>query len=402
MDNFYSTYADNEEEWGYSKQDFFPVLPYYPDQINLSELFLFPKKFDKAIMYVDLRSVLQGIYVKDYVLQTALHSTTLETSIFVATMQFLEFHKKWADINKINLDIVIFFDHGRSQYHEQINSTYKENRGGNTFGLDELSTQRFLHTITKNFGLIKSVCDKVPHVYVVRLTHCESDFIPYYLMTRNLVNTSEDVVHITYSSDKDMYQNLTINPNSVIFQKYWKNKRILRRGQAVSNFLKTNKIVIDESWFPLILSVLGDGPDNVFGVGKIGPVRFCEIFTELSSFFNNDPQLLIEKIDRNEQLFDSKLYENTKNKYIRSIIECEKEKKLISKNMKLVSFELLSRAFDKPKSTEILDLRRSIEETFTKKKIAERKSISMALKKLGLNVERQLNQLYHVEQKQEL
>ena len=71
--------------------------------------------------------------------------------------------------------------------------------------------------------------------------------------------------------------------------------------------------------------------------------------------------------------------EKTQNKYINMILEKENSENLISRNLKLVSFEILSRFLDNPSSTEILNKKKYINEILQSTDIAEYESLSRAL-----------------------
>ena len=76
------------------------------------------------------------------------------------------------------------------------------------------------------------------------------------------------------------------------------------------------------------------------------------------------------------------------------IIESESESQQVSKSLKLVSFELLSRALDNPKSTEILEKRKSIEKILNEDKVVPRESLKKALERNGVILEESIDFLY--------
>ena len=61
---------------------------------------------------------------------------------------------------------------------------------------------------------------------------------------------------------------------------------------------------------------------------------------------------LYKNVMNDEPIFDSTGI--AKNKYISRILKAEEQDKQISKNLKLVSFELISRYFEDPDTTEML------------------------------------------------
>lgn len=61
------------------------------------------------------------------------------------------------------------------------------------------------------------------------------------------------------------------------------------------------------------------------------------------------------------------------------ILEHEKSENLVSRNLKLVSFEILSRFLDNPTNTEIVNKKKHISEILQKDEIAEYDSLNRAL-----------------------
>jgi UDP-GlcNAc3NAcA epimerase len=75
------------------------------------------------------------------------------------------------------------------------------------------------------------------------------------------------------------------------------------------------------------------------------------------------------------------------NKYINTIIEKERTEKIISNNLKLVSFEVLSRFLDDPISTEMVDKRKIIENVLKPNDIVEIEIMREALAKNRIYLE---------------
>ena len=70
------------------------------------------------------------------------------------------------------------------------------------------------------------------------------------------------------------------------------------------------------------------------------------------------------------------------------IIDAEVNDKLISNNLKLVSFELISRALEDPSTTEMLDKRKLIENHFSiVKKLPSMEAMKVALERNGVVLE---------------
>jgi len=76
-----------------------------------------------------------------------------------------------------------------------------------------------------------------------------------------------------------------------------------------------------------------------------------------------------------------------KNKYLNSVIEDEKQNQTVSRNLKLVSFELISRFLDEPTSTESLQKKRYIESILDNDCKTSKDLMKPALEKCGVFIE---------------
>ena len=110
------------------------------------------------------------------------------------------------------------------------------------------------------------------------------------------------------------------------------------------------------------MSVIGDTGDDVAGVDQVGPARFVEIFDQLTSMTGSMNQLY-DNVENQRQIF-SFLPESIQNKHLKNVVDAELNNGTISKNIRLVSFEMISRALDNPRTTEMIDKRKAIESVF--------------------------------------
>jgi 5'-3' exonuclease len=159
----------------------------------------------------------------------------------------------------------------------------------------------------------------------------------------------------------------------------------------MKNLLKKDVDISDE-YITLAMSITGDVGDDVDGVPNVGPARFIGAFNELVSITGSMDNLF-NKVENNLPIFDP-LPAKIGNKYLMKIIESEAKSQQVSKSLKLVSFELLSRALDKPKSTEILEKRKIIEKILNEDKVVPRESWKKALERNGVILEESIDFLY--------
>jgi len=344
-------------------------------------------------LYFDLKNNLQSTYMQHAIVnivESSKRSKHVDTAIFSSLISFLTFHKIWGIKRGIDVNFYIFFESGKSSYHKNISKKYKISRQiDDLYGLDRVDRDLFFHTLQSNFQLIEKACNLLPNVKVIRLQNLEADFIPYYLITRNKVSRDENIAHLIYSNDHDLLQ--CIRDHVFIFSKSGKYKKIIQKNEVMKNLLKKDVDISDE-YITLAMSILGDPGDDVDGVPNVGPARFIGVFNELLSIIGNIDNLF-NKVENNLPIFDP-LPVKIRNKYLKKIIESENKNQQVSKSLKLVSFELLSRTLDNPKSTEILEKRKSIEKILNENKVAPKESLKKALERNGVLLEESIDFLY--------
>lgn len=355
------------------------ILSYYPTYSILDQV-LTEGKYDTLNLYIDIKNNLQSLYMEHAIVEiveNTLLSKFTDPSIFESIMQFLSFHKVYAANRNIKINFYIFLETGRSNYHLNISKKYKISRRiDDLYGLDREKRDKFFEVLQKNFMLMEKACNKMPNIKVIRLPNLEADFVPYYLISRNLVNTSKNVGHIVYSNDHDMLQ--CLRDDVYVYVKVPKNKKIVKKGQSLQSYLKFERIVPDE-YLPLVMAIIGDTGDNVDGIKGIGGKTAEKIIDEVVQLVGGIDNLY-ENVIKGKPIFSSDL-QNHPNKYINMIIEKELSEKVISNNLKLVSFELLSRFLDDPVSTEMVDKRKLIEKTISENEVVNIEIMKGALER---------------------
>lgn len=311
------------------------------------------------------------------IVESTLKSNFIDTSIFESLMQFLSFHKIYSLNRKIKINFFVFFESGVSNYHLNISKKYKISRRiDSLYGLDKEKRDLFFNIVQKNLMLIEKACNKMPNIKIIRLPNLEADFVPYHLISRKLVETSDNVAHIIYSNDHDLLQ--CLDDNVFVYVKTQAGKKIVRKGNALKSYLKFDKNFPDE-YLPLAMAIIGDTGDDVYGIKGIGGKTIEKILEEIVSLVGGIENLY-DNVFKGKDIFESSLDKNP-NKYIDLVIKKEKECNLISNNLKLVSFELLSRFLDDPPSTEILEKRKIIENILSQNEMSELESMRTALQK---------------------
>lgn len=361
------------------------LLSYYPSYAILDEIVSYGG-YNTLNIFMDLKNTLQSTYMEHAIVnivESSKKSKRLDTSIFSSLISFLSFHKIYGIKRGINTNFIIFFESGHSYYHKNISKQYKISRRiDDLYGLEKADRDLFFETLQANFQLIESACNKMPGIKVIRLPNLEADFVPYYTTTRNLVKKGDGVGNVIYSNDHDLWQ--CLDDHVYIYSKAGKTKRILKSGNVMEMFLK-KKNDIPDSFLPLAMATIGDPGDDVIGISGIGPVTFFKIFDQLISM-TGKPEQIYEKVENKKDLFDF-IPSNITNKKLNTIVEDEIKNKTISKNLKLVSFELISRAIEHPSTTEMRSKRLIIEKQFEKRDSVPVEKMKSALNRNGVFLE---------------
>lgn len=361
------------------------LLSYYPTYAILDEIVSYGG-YNTLNIFMDLKNTLQSTYMEHAIVnivEASKKSTHIDTSIFSSLISFLSFHKIYGIKRGIDTNFCIFFESGQSYYHKNISKQYKISRRiDDLYGLDKVDRELFFQTLQANFQLIEAACNKIPKMRVIRLPNLEADFVPYYVSTRDYVAKGDGVGCVLYSNDHDMWQ--CLDDDFFIFSKSGKSKKILKQGNVMELMTK-RKNKIHDKYLPLAMAVIGDPGDDVIGVNGIGPVAFLNIFEQLTAMTGNLEQIY-EKVESNRDLFDF-VPPSITNKKLQSVVDAELNHKTISNNLKLVSFELISRAIDNPGSTEMRDKRLIIEKAFKPRSVSSLDEMKNALARNGVVLE---------------
>lgn len=353
------------------------ILSYYPTYSILDEV-ITSGKYDTLNLYFDIKNNLQSLYMQHTIVnivESTLTSKFTDSSVFEAVMQFLSFHKIYAANRNIKINFFIFMETGRSNYHLNISKTYKISRRiDDLYGLDREKRDLFFTVLQKNFMLLEKAGNRMPNIKVIRLQNLEADFIPYFVISRKLVDTSSNVGHIIYSNDHDMLQ--CLNDNVFVYVKVPKVKRLVRKNEALQSYLKFRECVPD-SYLPLIMAIIGDIGDNVDGIKGIGGKTIEKIIEEVVQL-TGGIENLFHNVVKGKPIFNPDLTSHP-NKYINTIVQKELTENTISKNLKLVSFEILSRFLDDPMSTEMLEKRKMIENVLKANEVVDIERMRTAL-----------------------
>ena len=365
------------------------LINYYPKYYILDEI---PGKYNSINLFIDLKNCMQPLYMGkniELLVENTKVEGRIDSRIITDILSFLAFHKIYSIKRNKTINFFLFYETGRSFYHINIYKNYKMTRKIDALnGLERKDRELFTIIIQKNLNLIEKILNYIPNIWVIKLENLEADFIPYYLIRNKLIPDGSNNINIIYSNDHDMFQNLILGNNIFQFIKIKNSKEILRPGEVNKKFLKKDTN-IDDEFFPLILSIIGDKSDNISGIPGIGLSRVVDI---------------LEDIDINNKISMDEIYTNIykKNKLgfnLNTQNKIKIDEDIIVRNLKLISFEYLSRYLDDPPKTEFLERKKSIIKKMTEipKKKASLDAISEALSKSRIILENgnEIDILYH-------
>ncbi len=362
------------------------LLSYYPTYAILDEIVSYGN-YKNLNIFIDLKNTLQTTYMEHAIInivEASKQSRYIDTAIFSSLISFLSFHKMYGIKRGVSTNFVIFFESGQSYYHKNIDKRYKMSRKiDDLYGLDREDRELFFKTLHANFQLIEGACNKMPGIRVVRIPNLEADFVPYYALSRGLISNGGTTGSVVYSNDHDLWQ--CLRDDVYIYSKAAKFKRIHKAGGVMTMHLK-REVTIPDEYLTLAMAVIGDPGDDVYGIKGIGPVAFIEIFDQLVAL-TGDMNTIYNKLENNKPLIDP-IPSSISNKKLKKVVDAEVEHKTISNNLRLVSFELISRELDNPSKTDMIDKRKIVEKQFLpEREVYPLDSMKLALQKNNVFLE---------------
>ena len=355
----------------------FSIMSFYPTYEILDSI-LSKGNYSQINLFIDLKNTMRTIFIEDCIREIVnlnKKSNRIDTSIFSSIIPFLAFHKFYCAKRGIDIKFFLFFESGESHYHERINENYKLSR---KFKHDSMITREERNEFSKifeaNSKLIDNALNKIPDVFVFKLDNIEADFIPHYLISRNKVNN--DNVNIIYSNDHDMWQ-CCKNRNTFIFSKgSKKRKKIIEYNSILSNLLKMETDIPNES-FTLAMSIIGDKGDDIDGVDKIGPKKFNKVGERLIELLGGMDNLINNIKQARPIIYEDRIIDEGKD--IEKILDSEWKHNTITNNMKQIDFEIISHFLESEFNNAMSVAKNKIDSVINNKDTASYKSLHDAL-----------------------
>lgn len=365
--------------WLTTSSQFFSYYPKYEYLDNLLSI----TNRKRMNIFVDVKGCAQALYQEwavKHIISQSRSSNMVDTSLFSGILEFIAFHKKYARKRQIDLRLYFFMEKGKSSYHLNLHKDYKAARGtGDFFDLDLETRDFFFKVLDKNYIVSERVVNKIPNASFISLKYLEADFIPWYLMQHVLSKEEMDnSTNIIYSTDKDMLQCL-IAPNIFQFYRHYKNIEMISYKDIYSRWLK-EELPIDDpaSWFPLALSINGDSSDGIDGVKGIGPKTIIKVFSDVMTICGSMDKVY-DNVLKNKPIFSDY---KVNNKSLKKIID---HQNIIIRNLKLISFKLLSDYLNGGFPTDTIDKKKQIFDCVENtNKCSSAGVLCEALKKVGL------------------
>lgn len=370
------------------------LINYYPKHHLLDELLNSNPNATHINFFFDLKNIMQTVYLEfamKYLINDTVDRGFSSPWIFEAFIAYIGFHKNYIMNRRMTASFYVFFETGESGYHKRIYKGYKENRTiDKAFGLTENEIRLSREIWQKNLLLIEKAGSKLPDVHVLHMKNLEADFIPYYLMSRNLVDMSDNIINLTYSTDHDLYQN-TLLKNSYTYYRHRTTYEIFDKYKIIDHYAKKKanfKAEVSNEYYPILIAMCGDTGDDIpvpikgAGIVRINKIikEFVEIcgglekIYEIASNLNNIELISLEK--RNTLQIE--------NTYLKKFVD---DNAKILMNMRLMSFEVLSRVLDKNPINTMLESRSYIKESINNKQTINLNILNENLNKIKVFVD---------------
>lgn len=329
------------------------VIPYYPTYSDLDSV-ISAKNYKEIRLFVDVKNIATGMY-SGHVVEDIIEMSSGKfvcSIIFSALLSFVAFHRVYAMKRSLDIKMFFFMESGQSFFHTNVLPSYKAERKLSPLG--NLTTDHMLdyyRIVRKNLELSEFVLSKIKGISFIRLVNLEADFVPYYII-RYLSEANDNVLNIIYSTDKDLLQTLTIPDRNVVqFFRSIKKKMMITKEQVMPLVMNIKSSSIDPQFAPLAQAIMGDPSDGVPGFYGVGGSRCNKILELLVPQLRCGMDDLAYRAATGNDLFDGiEVKENDEEvqdgipRTLNKILKEEKYNKLISRNLKLVSFDTLIKA----------------------------------------------------------
>lgn len=235
---------------------------------------------DTVHLYVDMKNILTSLYYSGVSSRIVADSEVYGSLSSVIFQSLIILYSDWKEKcvkNNLKLKMFIFSDTHKSMYHLQVDKDYKKDR---SIASSSMLSEEILEIRRRNTELAYNVLNRLDDVYVFYLMGLESDFLPYWLITRKFKD-QENVFHVTLSNDKDMFQILLLPrtyqmykmkgqtneiDGSNVLYKYYKLDAV--KAKSI-NSIKEGISNMNKNYLLASMALSGDAVDNVPGLPRV-------------------------------------------------------------------------------------------------------------------------------------
>lgn len=270
------------------------------------------RQYKNVIIHIDLLSISKGFYNKA--------TAQLEIERFLTAKQdkiknykptiFIDELKNFLNglfnsFKFYNPKFILFFDDGVCKQNSDLLKSYKGGRSSSYSFIEDDGMRDLLRTFkTYYFKEISKRFKKSNLSYVIYPEEYESDAVPHYIISKNILNSADPkTLNIILSTDKDLLQ--TCNFNNVIqcissFTKGKVEMNVYDDANAISYIYKNFKRgKLTSKYIPLILALAGDKADEIDGLEGVGPAKAIKLIIEHSIDFDfNDKTVLPSNMEQ--------------------------------------------------------------------------------------------------------
>jgi len=299
----------------------------YPVKYDIIFEYLKQRKNKTITFFIDIESITSGFFRRESLELEMLdynESKKIPETLIIELDKYI--HNLRKRFEKYEPIFVIFYSIGPSNFHMSIYKQYKQNRQSQKYFGDVVLTDFLFNLRRYYFDRIYEIFNtKYDDCYVFKINNCESDFVPYYIILHNYLETKQNMnLNVILSKDKDLLQCCEFE-NTI---QYIVNFRkidgltflLYNKYNAVSYLYQRNeKSKLTAEYIPLILSIAGDKTDDIPGIKGYGIKRAIKLIEKLGL----EPKLSTENKKKIITYFNEETY------------------KIIERNYKLISFEYL-------------------------------------------------------------
>ena len=290
------------------------------------------KDYNKIRLFIDLRNSIPVFFDEEKVKLLLRDLETAVISFVESTLKFMEY-----SIIQFNREVEFnfFYEIGRSEYHRKLNKGYKANRHSSYLILSPDEVKQASDLNIKCFETIYETLQNAANTSVYRLQYFEADFIPHYI-SREF--PEEKTLNIILSNDKDMFQSLTLNHDTILFKKDFRKKetRVITFDNMYQEISKAEiPVESDHNFIADLLAVCGDAADGVEGIKGIGYISALKLYSALKLPLKEI--LEINDIDKLKELCDVEI----KGRMLTTLKKILDSKDLVEINRKQVDYDII-------------------------------------------------------------